>query len=135
MILTGKQSNVGLNKQFVMLSTGPIYRNPMQIRYNWAKGVTETIDWEEVHCQSMHTQISHKTHYVKLCHDILPTGNVVRNYGQSLPNYCPLCKASNGAFHHVTPLVMPAPHSLQKWRNDLLSTLKTKCLKNRPNFT
>ena len=83
----------------------------MQLRYDWAEGVTKTIDWE-IHRQSTHSQIGRKTHYVKLCHDILPTGNIVRNYGQSLPDYCPLCKEPNEDFHHI----LKCPNSTRcKW--------------------
>lgn len=95
----------------------------MQLRYEWADGVIDMIDWD-VHRQSTHANSNRRTHYVKLCHDILPTGNLVSRYGQGLPDYCPLCKSPDEDFHHV----LQCPHrSRVKWRNDLLVALTTKC--------
>jgi hypothetical protein len=102
----------------------------MQIRYNWPDGTLEFIDWE-AHRQSTQAQGHRCTHFVKLCHDLLPTGHLVCTYGTGLPDYCPLCKNPKKDFHHVLKC-----HHLPrvKWRETLLSSLKEQCytLKTSP---
>lgn len=105
----------------------------MQLRYDWADGVIDTIDWD-VHRQATAAHSTRRTHYVKLCHDILPTGKVVCRYGQGLPDYCPLCQSPDEDFHHI----LCCPHrSRVKWRNDLLVLLTKKChaIKTDPTLT
>ena len=95
----------------------------MQLRYNWPDGTLEVIDWE-VHRQATQAQHSRRTHYVKLCHEMLPTGVLVGEYGQDLPNYCALCKAPDENHHHV----LLCPHSTrEKWRKDFLNSLYRVC--------
>jgi hypothetical protein len=72
----------------------------MQVRYDWPDGTLEQIDWE-VHRQTLQTQATRRTHFVKLCHDILPTGNVACRYGQGLPSHCALCTTPDEDFAHV----------------------------------
>ena len=105
----------------------------MQIRYDWPDGTLEMIDWE-VHRQSTHSQLGRKTHYIKLCHNILPTGNLVCTYGRGLPDYCPLCKTPSEDFQHILQCQHP---SRSKWRRNLLSSLTKKChdLKTDPILT
>ena len=81
------------------------------------------IDWD-AHQQSTRAQMGRRTHYVKLCHDILPTGSLVCKYGQQLPDYCALCRAPKEDFHHVLKCNHP---SRVKWRNDLLDSLTKTC--------
>jgi hypothetical protein len=75
------------------------------------------------------------THFVKLCHALLPTGKVlVCTYGAGYPNYCPLYCTLNEDFHHV----LQCPHTLQvKWHTKLLQTLQERhysSLKTSPIF-
>jgi hypothetical protein len=102
----------------------------MQVCYNWPAGTLELIDWE-AHRQSTQAQSHHCTHFVKLCHELLPTGHLVCTYGTSLPDYCPLCKTPKEDFHHVLKCHHP---SRVKWRKTLLSSLKERCytLKTSP---
>ena len=121
-------------KQSIREAThGPHLLEAMQLRYNWQEGVTESIDWD-AHRQATHAQMGLRTHYVKLCHDILPTGCLVCKYGQSLPDYCSLCRYPQVDFHHILRC-----HHLSRslWRADLLATLTTKChsLKTDPTST
>ena len=95
----------------------------MQIRYDWHDGIMDTIDWE-AHRQATHSQIGRKTHYIKLCHNILPTGSVVCKYGQCLPDYCSVCRQPNEDFQHILRCTHP---SCSKWRNSLLLTLTKLC--------
>jgi hypothetical protein len=69
----------------------------MQVHYNWPNGTLELIDWE-AHRQSTQAQSHRRTHFVKLCHELLPTGHLVCTYGTGLPDYCPLCKTTKRTF-------------------------------------
>jgi hypothetical protein len=122
-----------IHRGFKQAIRGTHLLEEMQLRYDWADGVIETIDWD-VHRQATKANSTRRTHYVKLCHDILPTGKVVCRYGQGLPDYCPLCRSPNEDFHHI----LQCPHrSRQKWRNDLLELLTKKChaIKTDPTLT
>jgi hypothetical protein len=102
----------------------------MQVRYNWPDGTLELIDWE-AHRQSTQAQSQRRNHFVKLCHELLPTGHLVCTYGTGLPDYWPLCKTPKEDFHHVLKCYHP---SRVKWRETLLSSLKERCynLKTSP---
>ena len=55
---------------------------------------------------------------------MLPTGNLVFDYGQDLPDYCPLCRAPNEDHCHV----LRCPHpTREKWRNDFLNSIPRVC--------
>jgi hypothetical protein len=95
----------------------------MQTRYDWPDGILERIDWD-THRQATQTQSARRTHYVKLCHDILPVGKLVCHYGQGLPDYCSLCRTPDEDFHHVLRCVHP---SRAKWRSTLLLSLTKLC--------
>ena len=112
---------------------GPDLLEAMQLRYNWQEGVTETIDWD-AHSQATQSQTNLRTHYVKLCHDMLPTGSLVCKYGQSLPDYCSLCRSPKEDFHHILQCNHP---SRSLWRKGLLSSLTATChsLKTDPTLT
>jgi hypothetical protein len=94
----------------------------MQCRYNWPDGTLELIDWE-AHRQATQLHSRRRMHLVKLCHDILPTGNLVCTYGFGLPNSCPSCHSPDKDFHHVLRCTSP---SRVKWRKDFLSTLEER---------
>jgi hypothetical protein len=64
-----------------------------ECRYDWPDRTLETVDWE-AHRQALQTQSTRRTHFVKMCHDILPIGNVVCTYGQDLPLHCALCNCA-----------------------------------------
>ena len=121
--INGKTIHRGFKRAIRDAAHGPQLLEAMQLRYNWKERVSETIDWE-VHRQTTHSQKERRTHYVKLCHDILPTGSIICKYGQSLPDYCPLCKSPREDFHHILRCGHP---SRAKWRHKLLSSLKTLC--------
>ena len=121
--IDGKTIHRGFKKAIRDAIHGPHLLEAMQIRYNWPDGVQETIDWE-VHRQATYAQKARKTHYVKLCHDILPTGSIVCRYGQGLPDYCSLCKSPGEDFHHILRCTHPA-HAM--WRLKLLSALQKQC--------
>jgi hypothetical protein len=95
----------------------------MQLRYDWPDGTLKTIDWE-VHRQALQTQPTRRTHFVKLCHNLLPTGTVLCTYGQGLPLCCTQCQAPNEDFEHVLRCLHL---SRAKWRTSLLDGLKKKC--------
>ena len=105
----------------------------MQLHYDWPDGILESIDWE-AHHQATHSQTDSGTHYVKLCHDILPTGSIVCKYGHNLPDYCSLCRSPKEDFHHI--LRCPHPTRL-KWRLTMLTTLMKAChaLRTDPTLT
>jgi hypothetical protein len=102
----------------------------MQVWYDWPNGTLEFIGWE-AHRQSTQAQSHCRTHFVKLCHDLLPTGHLVCTYGTGLPDYCPLCKNPQDDFHHILKC-----HHLSQvtWQETLLSSLKERCytLKTSP---
>jgi hypothetical protein len=109
---------------------GPSLLEEMQLRYDWPDGTLEMIDWE-AHRQSTQTFPQRRTHFVKLCHELLPTGNLVCSYGAGYPDFCPLCRTHNEDFHHV----LRCPHtSREKWRTEFRQTLQEKCysLKTSP---
>ena len=87
--IDGKTIHRGFRQAIRDAIHGPHLLEEMQLRYDWPNGTIETIDWE-AHRQATHSQIARRTHYVKLCHELLPTGKVVSKYGQGLPDYCPL---------------------------------------------
>ena len=121
--IDGKTIHRGFKKAIRDAIHGPHLLEAMQIRYDWPDGVLETIDWE-VHRQATYAQKARKTHYVKLCHDILPTGSIVCRYGQGLPDYCSLCKSPGEDFHHILRCTNPAR---AMWRLKLLSALQKQC--------
>jgi hypothetical protein len=52
---------------------GPHLLEEMQLRYDWPDGTTiESIDWE-AHRQAAQAQNLCHSHYLKLCHNLLPT--------------------------------------------------------------
>jgi hypothetical protein len=97
----------------------------MQVRYNWPDGTLEFIDWE-AHRQATQAQRNRRTHFAKLCHELLPAGHLVCTYGTGLPDYCPLCKTPKEDFHHVLKCYHP---SRVQWRDTLFSSLKDQCYK------
>jgi hypothetical protein len=102
----------------------------MQVHYDWPDGTLELIGWE-AHCQSTQAQSHRRTHFVKLCHDLLPKGHLICTYGTGLPDYCLLCKSPKEDFHHVLKCHHP---SQVKWCETLSSSLKEQCytLKTSP---
>jgi hypothetical protein len=79
---------------------GTVLLEEMQVRYDWPDGTLEFIHWE-AHRQATRAQSHCRTHFVVLCHDLLPKGRLVCTYGTCLPDYCPLCKNPQEDFHHV----------------------------------
>jgi hypothetical protein len=100
----------------------------MQVWYNLPGGTLEFIDWE-AQCQSTQAHSHQGTHFVKLCHDLLPTGHIVCTYETSLPDYCPICKSPQQDFHHVLKCHHP---SRVKWKETLLSSFLLKRVVLRP---
>ena len=121
--LMGKTIHRGFKQAIRETIHGNHLLEAMQIRYNWQDGVLDTIDWE-AHRQATQAQTGRKTHYIKLCHELLPTGSLVCKYGQGLPNYCSLCRTPNEDFHHVLQCHHP---TRVKWRNGLLTSLTKVC--------
>ena len=120
--IDGKTIHRGFKQAIREALHGPHLLEAMQLRYNWPENTIDTIDWE-AHRQATQAQRGRKTHYVKLCHNILPTGNITCTYGQGLPDYCPLCKTPDEDFHHVLRCQHPAR---VKWRHDMLASLVKK---------
>ena len=131
--IDGKTIHRGFKQAIREAIHGPNLKEAMQLRYDWQDGVMETIDWE-VHRQATQSQTGRKTHYVKLCHEILPTGSIVSRYGQSLPDYCSLCRTPNEDFKHILRCGHP---TRLKWRNQLIHTLTKLChsLRTDPTLT
>ena len=121
--IDGKTIHRGFRQAIRDTIHGPYLLEEMQLRYDWPDGTIETIDWD-VHRQATHSQIARRTHYVKLCHEILPTGKTVSQYGQGLPDYCPLCKTPDNVFHHVLRCRHP---SRRTWRTETMESLKKRC--------
>jgi hypothetical protein len=95
----------------------------MQVRYDWPDGVLDTIDWES-HRQALQSQSTRRTHFVKLCHELLPTGSLVHRYSPIYPDYCSLCKTPNEDFCHV----LRCPHQTRAfWRKTFIDSLQRKC--------
>jgi hypothetical protein len=121
--IDGKTIHRGFKQAIRDAIHAPHLLEAMQIRYDWPDSVLETIDWE-AHRQALQSQSNRRTHFVKLCHDILPTGSVVCRYGQGLPSYCALCSTPDENFAHV--LCCPHP-TRAKWRSEFIVRLRKKC--------
>jgi hypothetical protein len=121
--IDGKTIHCGFKQVIRDAIHAPHLLEAMQIRYDWPDRILETIDWE-AHRQALQGQSNRRTHFVKLCHDILPTGNVVCRHGQGLPSYCALCSTPDKDFAHV--LCCPHP-SRTKWHSDFIVNLRKKC--------
>jgi hypothetical protein len=121
--LNGRSIHRGFKQAIRESIHGSHLLEAMQLRYDWSDGTLELIDWDP-HRQALQTQHNRRTHFVKMCHNILPTGNIVGRYGQGLPSHCQLCKTPEEDFHHV----LRCPHqSRQTWRSEFLSSLRKKC--------
>ena len=121
--IDGKTIHRGFRQAIRDAIHGPHLLEEMQLRYDWPDGTLESIDWE-VHRQATYSQNARKTHYVKLCHEQLPTGQLVSKYGQGLPDYCPLCKTPGEDFHHV---LRCQHHTRCEWRTETMDSLKKCC--------
>jgi hypothetical protein len=121
--IDGKSIHRGFKQAIRSSIHGTHLLEAMQLRYDWPDGTLELIDWE-AHRQALLTQKHRRTHFVKQCHNILPTGNVMGRYGQGLPSCCQLCKTPDEDFHHV----IRCPHQSQAmWRTEFLTTLRKQC--------
>jgi hypothetical protein len=98
----------------------------MQLRYDWPDGCIDTIDWD-AHRLATQSQ-NRRIHYVKLCHELLPTGRLISLYTEGTPDYCHLCRTPDETFHHILKCRHP---SRTKWRTDFLSNLRKHCVKLR----
>jgi hypothetical protein len=121
--IDGKTIHRGFKQAIRDAIHAPHLLEAMQVRYDWPDGTLEVIDWE-AHRQALQTQPTRRTHFVKLCHNILPTGSIVCNYGQGLPSYCTLCKSPDEDFVHI----LRCPHHTRKdWRTEFVTNLRKKC--------
>jgi hypothetical protein len=128
----GKTIHRGFKSAIREAMHGPALLEEMQLRYDWPDGTLQMIDWE-AHRQSTPMFPQRRTHFVKLCHELLPTGNLVCSYGAGYPDFCPLCRTPNEDFHHV----LRCPHtSREYWRTEFLRSLREKCyaLKTSPTL-
>jgi hypothetical protein len=121
--LSGRSIHCGFKQAIRDSIHGNHLLEAMQLRYEWPDGTLELVDWD-THRQALQSQQQCQTHFLKLCHNILPTGNVVGRYGQGLPSHCQLFRTPEEDFHHV----LCCPHqSPQTWRSEFLSSLRKKC--------
>ena len=94
----------------------------MILRNCWATTVPDKIDWD-AHRLATNNPLR-RTHFVKLCHEMLPTGKLVNQYHPSYPDWCPLCRSPAEDHKHV----LRCPHSTHiTWHTKLLETLTKKC--------
>jgi hypothetical protein len=101
----------------------PIYWKQCKSNMIGLDGTLEVVDFE-AHRQALQLHPTKRTHFLKLCHNILPTGNVVGTYGQGLPSYCALCKTPDEDFAHI----LRCPHHLRvAWWSAFLSNMRKKC--------
>ena len=93
------------------------------IRRNcWLPDVPDRIDWD-AHRLATNDPLR-RTHYVKLCHDMLPTGKLVNRYHPSYPDWCPLCRCPAEDHKHI----LRCPHHTRvQWRTKFLEQLSKKC--------
>jgi hypothetical protein len=119
----GKTIHQNFKQSICEAINGPHLLEAMQLRYDWLDRTLELINWE-AHRQALQTQTNQRTHMVKLCHDILPTGSNVGMYRQGLPDYCALCQTPSEDFCHI---LQCEHHTRSKWRETLLSDLSQKC--------
>ena len=92
------------------------------LRNGWDHDVPDKIDWD-AHRLATNNPLR-RTHFVKLCHDMLPTGSLVNRYHPSYPDWCPLCK--NPAEDHKHILRCPH-HTRATWRSSLLTKVSKEC--------
>ena len=101
--------------------TGPLFHR-MCFRNGWSHQVPDSIDWD-AHRIATANPIR-RTHFVKVCHELLPTGSLVHRYHPSYPAWCPLCKHPTEDHKHV----LRCPHTTRvTWRTSLLATLSKLC--------
>ena len=88
----------------------------------WTPDVPDKIDWD-AHRLATNNPLR-RTHFVKLCHDMLPTGDLVHRYHPSYPDWCPLCRNPEEDHKHV----LRCPHqSRVDWRHSFLEKVSKEC--------
>ena len=101
--------------------SGPLLQRLIE-RNSWQPTVPDTIDWDAHRLATTNPQ--RRTHFVKLCHDMLPVGKLVHRYSPSYPDWCPLCKNPAEDHKHV----LWCTHSSRAlWRASFLKKLSEKC--------
>jgi hypothetical protein len=104
----------------------------MQLRYDWPDGTLETIDWEAHRQASQPHAKLRRAHYVKLCHEMLPVGELVASYGQSLPDHCFLCRTPDEDHVHILRCHHPTRAT---WRAQFVISLRKLCQESRSDPT
>ena len=98
-------------------------------KYEWCPRVQRSINWE-AHGGSLKKRSQHQVHFIKLVHEILPTGKrqFRTDYIRSL---CPACKSASEDWQHI---LLCKELSRDTWRSDMVKTLEKKCkeLNTRP---
>ena len=101
---------------------GPLLQR-MITHYGWSPSVPDFINWD-VHRLATNANPNRRTHFVKACHDLLPTGIIVHRDNPSYPDWCPLCHHPAEDHRHV----LRCPHSSRvAWRAALLQKLSKLC--------
>ena len=101
--------------------TGPLFQR-MCFRNGWSTHVPDSIDWDAHRLATANPL--RRTHFVKVCHELLPTGSLVHRYHPSYPEWCPLCKHPTEDHKHV----LRCPHITRAtWRTALLAKLSKLC--------
>ena len=100
---------------------GPLLQRLLE-RNSWHPNVPDSIDWDAHRLATTNPQ--RRTHFVKLCHEMLPTGKLVSKYHPSYPDWCPLCKNPAEDHKHV----LRCTHSTRdSWRTTFIKKLHAKC--------
>ena len=91
-------------------------------RNGWTPDIPDRIDWD-AHRLATNNPLR-RTHFVKLCHDMLPTGSLVNRYHPSYPDWCPLCHNPAEDHKHI----LRCPHQTRvSWRHSFLEKVAKEC--------
>ena len=105
--------------------TGPALQLYIQHRHDWTDYTFQSINWN-AHGQALRNHITHRIHFSKLVHDILPTA-VYLNKMDKGKRCCPCCNHPKEDRDHIIKCSHPTRN---KWRHGMLSALLETCVAN-----
>jgi hypothetical protein len=95
----------------------------MQKRHNWTQATINAVNWE-AHGNSLRRELKHRTHLIKLVHNILPT-NAHIHRRDPFRCICPSCNREKEDWVHV---LRCTERSRSIWRGSLLTDLHSFCV-------
>jgi exonuclease III len=105
--------------------TGPALQLYIQDRNGWSDSTFQSINWR-AHGQVLRNHITHRIHFSKLVHDILPTASYLNKMDKG-KRCCPCCNHPHEDRDHI----LTCSHfSRNKWRHGLLRALLETCTAN-----